>query len=152
MLSALLFALSSLAFAQKSSPQVLNASGGFFKNTDFSVAYSVGECAITYLTSPIGGISQGFLQVETLIINATEAEIDNTLLVFPNPVHDKLYLRSQFRVIAGVQVFDMLGRKTLQTSLSGESLDLSQLSPGIYLLHLSDTRQRFFQTVKIEKL
>jgi hypothetical protein len=70
--------------------------------------------------------------------------------VFPNPAHDKIVmkLRSPIKSSEKIILVDMLGRKHQIPAicLSGDSfqLDVSQLSPGMYVLQWSASDGKFY--------
>jgi hypothetical protein len=60
------------------------------------------------------------------------------LSIYPNPVNNGLVnLKSSLAGVKNVELFDMLGRNVLQTQLSGETLDVSSVGSGLYLLKVS---------------
>lgn len=61
---------------------------------------------------------------------------EKTLIVYPNPTNDILYINSDFQ-INGIKVFDLTNRLVLQKALSSSKfneINLGSLSPGIYSL------------------
>jgi hypothetical protein len=65
----------------------------------------------------------------------------NALSIYPNPVKNQLYIRHNFSQLDKVEVVDISGRILIlkdRNSLSeGESLDVSHLSKGMYLLKVT---------------
>jgi len=61
------------------------------------------------------------------------------LTLYPNPVSNgKIYISSAKNLIKSIEVFDVLGKKKLSTSLSGNTLDISKLSSGVYIIKIAE--------------
>ena len=75
----------------------------------------------------------------------TEAELDASLRVFPNPASDLLHVRYEFEEavdVLDIQLVDALGRSLRNSRLSSAQagtleLNLQGLPAGMYLLRLS---------------
>jgi bilirubin oxidase len=68
------------------------------------------------------------------------AGADNSLIIFPNPASDKLYLHvsGKFKQ-AEIMVYDQAGRSIFSASLRGNSaIDVSKWSKGFYTVKISD--------------
>ncbi|MGJ8665308.1 MAG: FG-GAP-like repeat-containing protein [Patiriisocius sp.] len=65
------------------------------------------------------------------------------LILYPNPAIDVLNIgdTSQFES-PFYSVFDMSGKRVMNGSLNGQSLDISQLAEGVYILRVADRRIR----------
>ncbi|MDR0540663.1 MAG: T9SS type A sorting domain-containing protein [Dysgonamonadaceae bacterium] len=118
------------------------------------VIWSVGEVLVATLADAgqTTFVTQGFLQPDQLhpvAIAAPAAEIAN-LYVYPNPVQDKLFVRTQ----AGSgdwKLYDATGKilNTGQCSGEEQSIDFSCYSPGYYILRT--VTQEGTQSMKIVK-
>jgi len=61
------------------------------------------------------------------------------LNLFPNPVSNgKVYITSRNDLDKGVIIFDVLGKKALQTTISSKELNISNLSPGVYIIKINE--------------
>lgn len=84
--------------------------------------------------------STGFSQEnikETNENTATES-IEN-LVIYPNPAtQGKIYITSKRNKAKEIEIFDVLGKKILSTSLLNKTLDVSSLSPGVYILKIKE--------------
>lgn len=70
------------------------------------------------------------------------------LQIYPNPVKDKLYLRGISKSQStNFIVYDVIGSRVFETTVEGskntESIDLSFLSSGCYILHYRNNRIKF---------
>lgn len=77
--------------------------------------------------------------------NSLEMTHSNLMVVFPNPVAQTLYLKNIPEGATLATIWHISGRKMLQISLSTEtnSLDVSVLPSGLYLLKIQDQTIRF---------
>lgn len=77
----------------------------------------------------------------------------NTLNIYPNPSGGLIQVDYSGRDqdSAEIQVFDMSGRRMTATQLTAgtAALDLSQLAPGRYLVHLRASDKSLFQSIVI---
>ncbi|WP_281337035.1 T9SS type A sorting domain-containing protein [Flavobacterium eburneipallidum] len=68
---------------------------------------------------------------------------DNTsiegLNLYPNPVSNgKVYITSKNDSDKNILIFDVLGKKVLQTTISSRELSVSNLSPGVYIIKINE--------------
>ena len=61
------------------------------------------------------------------------------LSLYPNPVSNgKVYITSKNDSDKEVIIFDILGKKVLQTMISSRELNISNLSPGVYIIKINE--------------
>lgn len=61
------------------------------------------------------------------------------LSLYPNPVlNGKVYITSKNDLEKEIIIFDILGKKVLQTHLSSKELNVSDLVPGVYIIKISE--------------
>ena len=68
---------------------------------------------------------------------------DETLNIYPNPVtSDRVFINSKSTLPKEIEVFDVLGKKVLQITISTKELNVSALTPGVYIIKIKegDTR------------
>jgi hypothetical protein len=139
-----LLLLSGSSYGQMIGPNLIGAGGDYFKNSNYSVEWAVGEiCTETFQNQTY--LTQGLLQGSTSIVAANkEAEaIDETeYSIYPNPTHDKLNIsvkvsNTQITNVT-IQIYDMLGKQVEEriTENKDISISLSSYSEGIYIVHL----------------
>jgi predicted acyl esterase len=72
--------------------------------------------------------------------------------IFPNPSSDKLFIRLNNKYKSEISLFTMQGICVMSQQSNGfSSLDISQLSNGIYLLKISNNDQNYAQKIVIQK-
>ena len=58
---------------------------------------------------------------------------------YPNPVSNgKIYITSKSNIDKDVMIFDVLGKKVLQTVTSSKEVNVSALSPGVYIIRITE--------------
>ena len=58
---------------------------------------------------------------------------------YPNPVSNgKIYITSKSSIDKEITIFDVLGKKVLQTVLNSKELNISNLSPGVYIIKIKE--------------
>jgi len=68
-----------------------------------------------------------------------ETSIIEGLNLYPNPVSNgKVYITSKNDLDKEIIVFDVLGKKVLQTTISSKELGVSNLSPGVYIIKINE--------------
>lgn len=61
------------------------------------------------------------------------------LNLYPNPVtNGKVYITSKNDLDKEIIIFDVLGKKVLQTIISTKELNVSNLSPGVYIIKITE--------------
>jgi len=62
-----------------------------------------------------------------------------TLGFYPNPVSNgKIYITSKTTLDKEVLIFDVLGKKVLQTTISSRELNISTIPPGVYIIKITE--------------
>lgn len=72
---------------------------------------------------------------EDLTVNVESPE-ENDYHIFPNPASHTLNIQTSSTNAAQVRVFDPSGKVVLENQLTGQTLDVSGLIPGLYLLQI----------------
>lgn len=61
------------------------------------------------------------------------------LSFYPNPVtNGKVYISSKLNLDKQIAIFDVLGKKVLQTLLTSKELNVASLSPGVYIIKIEE--------------
>jgi len=68
-----------------------------------------------------------------------ETTIIEGLNLYPNPVNNgKVYISSKNELDKEIIIFDVLGKKVLQTTINSKELSVSNLSPGVYIIKINE--------------
>lgn len=84
------------------------------------------------------------------VLGVDETVMNNVISIHPNPVDDTLNISTTIS-IAGIRVFDVLGKEFKVQNLSENSYDFSTLSSGIYLIQVKDTQNNIITQKVIKK-
>ena len=75
----------------------------------------------------------------TIGASAQESNNIEGLNLYPNPVSNgKVYISTKNDSDKEIQIFDVLGKKVLQTVLSSRELNISALAPGVYIIKIRE--------------
>jgi len=76
----------------------------------------------------------------TFGVSAQEAKQQGeTLGFYPNPVSNgKIYITSKTSLDKEVLIFDVLGKKVLQTTISSRELNITAIPPGVYIIKITE--------------
>jgi hypothetical protein len=67
-----------------------------------------------------------------------DSEIEG-LNFYPNPVtNGKVYISSRSPMDKEVTIFDVLGKKVMQATLTARELNVGSLSPGVYIIKVKE--------------
>lgn len=93
---------------------------------------------IIFFTFTLGFSSFGFAQSSDLQQQPKTETIEG-LSIYPNPVSNgKLYITTKNNLTKSIEIFDILGKRIVSTSLFGEELNISKLSPGVYIIKIEE--------------
>ncbi len=83
---------------------------------------------------------------------STENHTQNTIKIVPNPNSGNiLYVMSDLGLTKQIQVFDVLGKKMIETTIDGEVLDVSVLQSGMYFVSVSEDEKATVLKLIIQK-
>ncbi len=58
---------------------------------------------------------------------------------YPNPVSNgKIYITSKSSLDKEISIFDVLGKKVLQTTISSRELNIASIPPGVYIIKITE--------------
>jgi hypothetical protein len=70
--------------------------------------------------------------------NRQQPAVDG-LSFYPNPVSTgKIFITSKSSMDKDVVIFDVLGKKVLQATISSKELNIAALSPGVYIIKIRE--------------
>ena len=76
------------------------------------------------------------------VVNGIQPAGEGTLSIYPNPAHDVLHVTPSEEPLLGASAISVYGRKE-PLGVRGQSIDVSRLTPGIYLLEINTTQQQY---------
>lgn len=83
--------------------------------------------------------SLGTLAQENKGISTASKDPIEGLNIYPNPVSSgKIYVTTKSGQSKEVEIFDVLGKKVISASLNGKELNISDLTPGVYIIKVKE--------------
>ena len=71
--------------------------------------------------------------------NPNASSVIEGLNLYPNPVSNgRVYITTKNDGEKEIIIFDLLGKKVLQTLLSTRELNISSLTPGVYIIKINE--------------
>ena len=92
-------------------------------------------------------ISPDLVEPGTNLEEELEINSSNSLKVYPLPANMQLFIKG-VKTKSRYQVIDLLGKRHLEGELLNNSLDISGLSEGLYILNIDEVSIRFIKTGK----
>lgn len=135
--------------AQYIGANVIAGFGSTITVQDQTYDSSVGELAVTTLSSNNFSITQGFLQPISLKVPCA----DIVLKSFPNPVVTgiRIYAEGCDVEIANVKTYDLFGKLVYEAKPVNNQFNLSSIGVGVYLVRAYDANYNVLGVVKILK-
>ena len=137
------------------SPWLVSASGGNWVQGNYNFCFSLGEIAIdTYMQSEII-LTQGFHQETNYLSIGTSNLNTQNIQIYPNPTESALNIKCDLDEMISLIIQDLQGRVLFSfNNISGnkiQTLDLSKLAQGVYLLELysESIKKKVYQIQKI---
>lgn len=76
-------------------------------------------------------------------------DLKDGIRIYPNPAGETLYISGEG--IQGIRIFDLKGKLTFSSDLSGNSheIDISKLEKGVYIVKINTSRGAFIQQIVV---
>ena len=143
-----------VCFADAKGQQVVpsdnGSSGLFFSQDGLFIDMSSGEIAVSTIQTGNTIITQGYLQP----IGIEQPCSNPQIVYYPNPVINRITIEAvecDFK-LGRVEAVDLFGKLALETSAYENSVDLTPIGVGIYILQVFNTEDQFIGSVKIVKI
>lgn len=99
-----------------------------------------------YITSLVLLFSSGLFAQEskdTALNSKIQEQPFENLNIYPNPVvNDRVYITSKTTTPKDIEIFDVLGKRVMQTTIAGKELNVSSLNSGVYIIKIKEGEQR----------
>ena len=147
--------MTSLAFSQTASPELISSSGDSFNNATYQLDWSIGECVTATHTAGDFVITQGFHQNSYVVTTVEDLRADIEMSVYPNPTTDFVSLNfakvSNFGKVS-YTVTDFSGRVLQTANFAGdiEQINFSNYAVGTYFISVVENNQliKSFKIIK----
>jgi hypothetical protein len=71
--------------------------------------------------------------------NKTQEPTIEGLTIYPNPVNTgKIYISSKLNLDKKIEIYDVLGKKVLETYSSNKEVSVASLSSGVYIVKIKE--------------
>ncbi len=123
-----------------------NQPDSFFENvTQFSFS---GDNLLINQSGTVTPISRSVIRkltLEDVASSSIETYDKNAkIFIYPNPTSDKLNMSAETEQHVLVSIFTLNGQKLMQQQMStSESIDVSSLAKGIYIIKINETSYKF---------
>lgn len=69
----------------------------------------------------------------------TQEPIIEGLTIYPNPTNSgKIYITTKSSLDKKIEIFNVLGKKVLETVITSKEVNVSTLSPGVYFIKIKE--------------
>lgn len=102
-----------------------------------------------YSTSNWNFVDTGVIYSENCATMSVDEDTLNKIEVYPNPTSDYIHVKGIDLSNFKIQIFDMLGKQITTSSLNSDTIDVSNLIKGMYLIKV--TKGSKTQTLKFIK-
>lgn len=130
--------MTAASYAQSLQRVVFNSTGGYIGTPgSMQMLLSIGEPVVGVSEIPEMGLAQGFLGGSKTIVAAPsgiENIVEENATIYPNPFSKLIKIKSDFDNIH-VSVYNTMGQEVYNGGYERNGLDLSNLMPGIYMVH-----------------
>jgi carboxypeptidase T len=95
-------------------------------------------------------------KINTVATGVNEINIENNVVIFPNPSNGQITLRNSSETIYTVKLFNELGQEVIKTDKleaneAGKTLQLEHLQAGIYFIELSTNEGRIVKKLALNR-
>ena len=150
LLGVFLFCASGI-FAQ----EIIASQGKSYSSSSGKIQFTLGETMISTFENGSNGLTQGFHQTKLVISGVEDYMSSLEASVYPNPVLNQLTIEfTDIQFGFQIDLFDINGKKVGTQPLVGlvNTIDVSTLAAGIYMLLLKDEEGEYLKTYQIHKL
>ena len=123
----------------------LTSDGNYTVNVQIKLSTSIETCN-NYATTDNKTTNVSYLSTNNF------EQFKNDFTIYPNPTDGKVELKGLESTINQVDIFDNVGRLVKQIkNIPGNSLDLTELSNGVYIVKIQTNNEKLSQKMVIKK-
>ncbi|MBL7778641.1 MAG: T9SS type A sorting domain-containing protein [Chitinophagales bacterium] len=156
LLTALLLS-GALARSQSLSPTVVASNGKQLTGPGIQLSYTVGEVAVTTKIAGASTLTQGFHQSYKNAVGIAMVETPVSITVFPNPATNYVQVKMEGSLAQSIiiRLYSLSGQLVKEESSFTPGLttvDVTELTAGVYLLQVADHNGNLKGIYRIEKI
>jgi hypothetical protein len=87
------------------------------------------------------GVAIDDVTITSSVLATSDISLEDKLLIYPNPVRDNLYIKSDLKSNSKVSVIDMSGKLVKTFTDKSGSYNLSDLPKGTYMILIDDEKE-----------
>ena len=148
-----------IGFSHISGQQVVSSGGQSGFGNQIQASATIGEAIIGSQSNGNLNSNQGFQQpLQRDITSTIDLGSGNTIdvKIGPNPAFHNLNIQLSQVLQCDIAIYDNLGRTVLKTSINdavlSQSIDISTLKSGTYIMHFTDAKRRNLTSVPLIKI
>jgi hypothetical protein len=149
----LCFCFYGVCYSQSGSLSVVGTAGESFRSPEGSLDWTLGEIMTETYIQKDRILTQGFHQPEIKTV-----DLEQSIIVYPNPVSDSLNVRLIKNGSYQVEVYTMLGNKLIDQNINltlnnlSFQIDFREFGPALYVLRIFNIKTGQVSSFKIEKI
>lgn len=112
---------------------------------------SIGEIVVNPVNAnqSSSGLIGILAQINEQLLEVPQFEMSDAITVFPNPTHASLYFKTNENLSKEkVSVYSTSGQLVMQKTITDNTLDLTNLSSGHYIIQFQNKKNESFQIIK----
>jgi len=160
LLFGILFFVAGINAQEMLAPSVISSGGGYGENGNISISWTLGEIAVSTLSSTNMILTQGFQQPYDIDVGIRSNDINWNISVYPNPVDDELRILFNTEKSGDflLEIQDVTGRLVTQVLhkqiIPGDIviLNTSTYTTGVYFLKVLTPDRQQVQVTGLRKL
>ncbi len=96
-------------------------------------------------------VSVGLYAQDTIDVNNLRKDEISGFKLYPNPaIADVVYVTTQQNSFKEVRIYDVFGELVLTEKLSAKAMNISRLSPGVYVVQVTENGNSFTRKLVVK--
>jgi hypothetical protein len=152
-ISVLIILVCQFAIGQSISKQVIGAAGKTQSNGSHKISWTAGEPIVGLMSAGGNQLGNGYYpSLDVKALSKEDFTMDVSLKVYPNPTTQLLFASQKDQHHLEIKLIDLSGKLLLNTKINtGEAIDVSKYTNGMYLIEVKDIETNKKNTYKIIK-
>jgi hypothetical protein len=141
------------SYAQSISKSVIGMAGKTQTNGGLSVSWTAGEPIVGLMSAGGNQLGSGYIpSLDVKTLSKEDFTMEVAIRVYPNPTSNYFYVEQKDQHKLTINIVDSNGRIISKNKInSGEQIDISNFSKGIYIVQVQDLETKKKNTYKIIK-
>ena len=147
------------ANSQELLPKVISSSGNYYKGTNASLSWTIGETIVETFIGTNSILTKGFQQTSYSVTGIKKLEDGSfQIKVFPNPASDFLNITfiTKEKTSLLIELIDLNGKILLNIKVESthliKQINFTHYTPGTYFLRIRKTNGKLLESYQIQKI